>query len=405
MGSKKSNKKKIALLIAVVVILGVVLFGTATNYMGALKIKTGSTSGTKIASVPTTLTIVGSTVYSQEDQIAAQEENNLLIAVFKATAIGEDWTISKLSFSPTDSGGTNAANLVDCIDSMTLQDGTSTSVTATKSGSIFTFSGMNMLVPEDDSIYIELYADLATHSNDGGGLDSDDALYFTLSRNDFEATGTTSGKFTAISSATTTNATYVYRSTPTVANATSLGTSLIAGADQEVYRFTVAADSEGDIILGYMSLQTVVSGIETSNDLGYDISHWQIREHGTGAILGEGGYYDPDQATYLDLTMGGTTDGVTIPAGTSKTFSVFTDIYEDDDIGTMATISTRIYEDRSHEDTDGLNNIVASGLDNMIVGIVWSDLGSASGSHGTGIDEWMNGYKVQGMPVSYTTLS
>lgn len=395
MGSRKSNKKKrIAILVAAAIILGVVLFGTATNYLGALRIKP----------TPTTLTITDYTADPVEDQIAAQDTEDLLVARFKARATGEDWTISKLTFSPTDSTGTNAATLIDDVNSMTLSyEGASSSVTATKSGSEFIFSGMSILVPTDDFIAIELYADLDSHVLDGGELESDDALYFTLRRNGFKATGTTSGEFTAIPTVTTSNATYVYRSIPAVENATSLGTTLIAGSDMEIYRFTISADRSGSIVLGYMCFQLVTNGTELPGNL-------SLREHGSSEVIGWGAYNTTDQSAFMDLTMTGTTNGVTIPGGTSKTFSIYADIYEDTDNNTMTTVSTKIYNDISHVDTDVLNNIVATGEDDDglstgIVGIVWSDQGSQGGSHGTGISEWMNGYKVPGMPVSYVTLS
>lgn len=387
------------------------------------------------------LAIAEDTAVPLDDQIAAAETNDVLVARYRITATDEDFEITSMTFTPTDASNTagSSSTRSDALESLTIlyptdvdyPDTLDGEISVSMSGTNVTFNGLAMMVPEDDFITIELYADLAGHTNDGtGGLDSGDDLYFTINTGDydggmygsFEATGQVSGvaKTEAdFSDVTASNATYVYRTIPTVANSTSLSTALITGSDQEIYRFTVTAEDTYDVAMYYLSLDIASTGIleeggaSTLSNMTtaficqgtavYADAPLFIKEYGKSTVIGTGCYNASTNVANFDLnTSNGTvTSGVVVGRGATKTFSVYGDIFEDSDTSTTATLSTRLKEDTSHTATGTMGT--AYSLRGSDVGLVWSDYGS-TGWHGELTTEWMNGYKVPGMPVSYVTL-
>ncbi|KKT02096.1 MAG: hypothetical protein UV80_C0006G0086 [Candidatus Peregrinibacteria bacterium GW2011_GWF2_43_17] len=387
------------------------------------------------------LTIVEESADPVDDQIAVAETEDLLVARYRLTATDEDFQVTSMSFVPTDASNTvgSSTSRVDAITTLTLlyptdvnyPDTLDGSKVVTMSGTSMVFNGLIMMVPEDDSITIELYADLAGHQLDGlGDLDSGDDLYFTIntgdydggSHGDFAATGQVSGVTKTesdFSDVTAGNATYVYRTIPTIANAaTTMGTSLITGSDQEFYRFTITASDTYDVMTHYLSLDIESTGIleeggaNTLSNMttastcqgtsSYSTAPLFIKEYGHTTVVGTGCYDAVTNVANFDLNTnnGMITSGVVIGALATKTFSVFGDIHEDSDASTSATLSTRLKEDAAHVAMG-----TAYSLRGSDVGLIWSDSGYPSGEHGEGIAEWMNGYKVPGMPVSYVTLS
>jgi len=435
------TKKKWLIGGTILILLATLVIGASSNYLGAFKPKLTTAPSSIKTMEPATTKVKAGTLSVEKDasspvenQIAPGGEDDLLVARFKLTATDEDFEVDTMTFAVTNSSGSLSAgsSLADCVASLTLLYPTSLSTPSVLDGSTLSaIAGINsqltslgLMVPKDSHVYVELYADLADHSLEGGSLDSDDALSFTLNTSgtggEFEATGLTSGTTVTesdLGDITADTITYVYRTIPTVANATSLGSSLITGTDQEVYRFTVSADSNGDVVLQYVALQIATTGLETtgtnslSNDIScsdsYDYTNAPIyiTEHGKSTKVGIGCYNTATGTAAITMNVsssGGTNSGTVISAGNTKTFSVYADVYEDSSTSTAKTISTKIKADNNHVNAASVSSILSA---DPSVGLIWSDYGSASGTHGESTAEWMNGYKVPGMPVSYVTLS
>jgi len=211
----------------------------------------------------------------------------------------------------------------------------------------------------------------------------------------------------------------IYKEHPiTVSNATALGSSLVSGHDQEIYRFRVAAGSDADVNIYYLSFDintdglvvddgsknSLTNGVECSDDF-RDNPPMYITEYGKSTVVGVGCYDATDEIAKFNMNVsssGGINSGTVVSTSNSKTFSVYADVFEDSDTTTSKTISTRIHEDSSSAGIDTVNNILESATH---VGMIWSNYGSTSGTHGEETAEWMNGYEVNGMPLSYVTLN
>lgn len=187
-----------------------------------------------------------------------------------------------------------------------------------------------------------------------------------------------------------------------VANDTSIGTGLVFGADIEVYRFTATAVGDADIRIFKLGLD-----VSTNAIVGAD---WHVTEYGNGTVQGEGSYDANDGTVFIEFSNVNS-DGVELLANSTKTFSVFADVYSadefdpnDDDtdqdyLYVDEYISTRIHEDVTCVDATGANKVINAG--GGFVGLVWTD-----GTGGLGAAIWENGgCNVQGMPVAYWTMS
>ncbi|MBU1018880.1 S-layer homology domain-containing protein [Patescibacteria group bacterium] len=410
-----------------------------------------------------TVAIAEATASPVESQIAAQQTANLLVGRYKVTATDEDFEVTKMVFAPTNSAGagSTASGLYDNLVSLKLVYPTDATDPTTLDGEKLVslsntnaiFSGIGLAVPKDDSVYVELYATLTRHNLNSGGADSDDALYFTLNtgdgdgeaNGDFEAIGQGSGTgYTEdeLSDVTTTNVTYVYRTIPTVANDTAIGSSLVMGADQEVYRFTVSASSYEDVVVQYLTLDVSTTGITTgdaansltnmTSDVGataaevdyasgfcggptggvdtatYSNAAWYIEDRSNpGTVIGTGCFDSLNGYAKFELNSsnGSANSGMIVGQGATKTLSVYADLYDADGSTANESLSLRIHNDTTHRTTTGLVALKGTNIGNLAVtGMIWSDQGG-SGTHGSQTPEWLVGYKVPGMPVSYMTLS
>ena len=400
-----------------------------------------------------TLTIAEATSSLVSSQIQACGTQEVLVGKFKLSAVDEDFEVKIMTFTATgDVNGTaqaaapqtlkrDIANLKlkypdDLADPDTL-DGEEEEAMA---GSNVSFNDLGLFVPKDDYVYVELYADFNSHNLETGGAYSDDELQFVLNTGDvdgnvygnFEAVGQGSGTGyveSEISDIVLSNSTYLYRSVPTVANDTSLSSSLIASADSEVYQFTVESTSATeDLILMFLTLDVSPTGLVTggtANSLtnlddnptfasglclgtaDYSTAPWFI-EDGNGDVVGTGCYDSLNGLAKFDMThvnSSTVTSGTEI-SSTAKTFTVKADIYVDTDTSTTESLSIRIHNDTTYVAAADLTSIKSTSQTNeAVTGMIWSDRGYANGVDGEDTDEYMTGYKVDGMPVSYMTLT
>ena len=358
-----------------------------------------------------TLSVVEYTSDPVDDQIVAADTDDLLVGKFKLTAVDEDWEVDEMVFTVTDEAGssTAAADLVDNIDSMRLlyptdldsPDVLDGDMEVSVSGTNAVFTGLGAMVPEADYVVMELYVDLAQHALDGGSLDSDDEMYFALNTSDdygvFSAIARTSGAVmdeSDLDDVVTSNVTYVYRSVPIVAEDTSLGSSLVVdtGVPQEIYRFTIEADDNGDIIVSHMTFDILTTGVVLP------FASFDITEYGSTTSLGTVRFVPADGYVIVRFSR----PGVVVSAGSSSTFSIYADVIDRNPHRSNEMVAMRVHSGDDHVPVDTVP-AVWSALSR--VGMVWSDAGSQSGSHGGAVAEWMSGYEVEGLPMSYTVLN
>gem|GEM_PF-1393386 len=181
---------------------------------------------------------------------------------------------------------------------------------------------------------------------------------------------------------------YIRKTQPTLA-AQDLGTSKLTAGQQTLYKVTISADSKADVYLAQIKFD-VVESLSTATLAGY-----KLYVGGTEVLAAD-----------LNTLVGGATPEFRfasgtkwkVAAGSSKTIELKGTI-----TGSLVTndnVTVKIIEDAFHADAnaDTMATSVAAGDSNFI----WSD---NSGSPHTALTaDWFNGYKVNGLDTTSTTL-
>ncbi len=403
-----------------------------------------------------TLSVVENTATSISNQIVATGEEDVLVGRLKFSAADEAWTVNDVTLTADGKEAGVAADPADVVDNIysvkvkypTSADAPSTldgEETMVMSSTYVTFQDLGMAVPKDGDANMEIYITVNDHALEGSGpADSDDQLWMILltkdadSNGEFEAQGVSSNEVvseTSVADVTATNVTYVYRTIPTLANAGSL--SLVPGEDSEIYRFSVTAHENEDVVLQFVTLDISAVGLYTGGNAGNSLSNSAdtavtslyicndpgnytystvplfIKEYGEDSVIGTGCYVDGNGTArfWLRSDDGATTSGLIVGANNTKTLSVYADVYDSDGSTANESLSVRVKPDTSYLGYKTVAGYVHDAYmssvenDDTSTGLVWSDYGVQSGTHGETRAEWLNGYKVPGMPVSYVTIS
>lgn len=365
---------------------------TVTSGRGA--VMTLQTSGTVTvaddASDPSNTVVAGGT-------------SDVVVGQLRLTANNEDVDLTRLTFSITgvNSGGS------DEIDMLSLWNGNTKiaeiAPTST-SGTVFRLdAGEFRIAKGSTGAKLTLKA---TFANIGTGYpgDSGQGVDFNVADDDYEFRGVSSGSAVASGSQSGTfdgSEFTVYKSFPVVTQQ-SVGSTLNNGTDVVLYKFTVGADSHGDI--GFYEATfgvTTNSATVTNFKLYEDPSGVRQDLTSRGALgvsetitTGTGsGTHNVEINFYTDTsdTVAGT-EYRQIAAGASKTYQLE---------GTVSSavagssVSVKLLSDNAfpttYPDSGSAIDSVANGQDNFI----WSDLYMGNNSTtATGANEWTNGYRI-----------
>lgn len=342
------------------------------------------------------------------DRIVAASGSDVYVGSFSFTATEENFEVNELTVTFTDWSldFASAPSVTDAIDTVTITyptdynnpniiDGSATAVISGGTNAYFT--GLDFAVPEDDEVILLVYVDLAEHTNDGGTLDSGDDLHVALNNVNpyFTAIGMTSGvDYEDVDlGVVADNTVYVYRSVPVVAHAMLMNGSLVLGDDVEFYRFTVYADSNGNIQLSSMGFDFLTTGLDL------DLSQqWFIKDYDTGDVVGRIRYLPGRDALVARFFQG---QGQ-VQAGVMRTFSLHGYLDDADPLVADESLMVRVHEDTSDAGVGTVLDI--KNYFSGFAGMIWSDGGNVGG-HGLFQPEWMGGYKVVGFPMNYVSLS
>lgn len=176
--------------------------------------------------------------------------------------------------------------------------------------------------------------------------------------------------------------------TPRIAveTASSLGTTLVLGADQEVYRFTITAGNR-DVGIGYLGFDYIAPGVNLGDN-------WTVKETGEEDVLTDYYFYDDGYMAGLAAWQGG--EYITVDANTSKTFSVYLDVYDADPSLNNEQLGIRITNDAECSE-DSLQSILD--LCGNDTGIIWT-VEDPTDTNAI----WQNGYEVEGFPMPYLSM-
>jgi hypothetical protein len=203
-----------------------------------------------------------------------------------------------------------------------------------------------------------------------------------------KATGNEATKSGLDSAAT--KAQYVFKTKPTI-TWNDLTGSILNNSRANLFKFTVAADSKGDV--GFYKATFAVS----TNSV--DLANYKLYEFSTGADLSDtvldAGMERLTDAKYavnavIDTSlMGGAKEYTTIAAGTEKAYVLKADVTNWN--AANDSISVEMISDNAAATVDNTDAIEALANDNFI----WSDLNfEYSTPTATLTKEWVNGYKV-----------
>ncbi len=338
--------------------------------------------------------------------------SEVTLAKFRFTAQNEDLELKKIKVGVVNSGTAVSSNATaDEVSTLILYDGTTqlASSTLDSSTGLATFTGLSgFVVPKDSSKTLTVKADLNTIS---GGADSGASLYAFLSTSSFEMLGqNTITSFTTSTGCTTNKGCYgnrkvVYKTVPTIEVADAEDTLLSINSEEPLMKFTVTADSAEQVSIKKITLQISVTNATVSLDTLGDIAIKDLTNnvwyrtsdstltHTTTSDIGDG------ESATSTITFADT-GGVTIAAGSSVTFQVYVNVTA---LGSgSASVQGKLVLHSSEESapaTPAAYSSISSGNNYFI----WSD--NSAVPHSESSSDWLNGYKVEGMPTSAKTIS
>ena len=347
---------------------------------------------------------------TREGLVVAGDE--VVLAKFRFTAQDEDLELKKIKIGVVDTyGSTTSDNTADEVSMLKLYDGSTllAEQPLDSSTGLATFTGLSgFVVPKDSSKVLTVKAQLNSISEGSEGADSGTSLYAFLSRESgFEMLGqNTITTFSTSTGCVGTKGCYgnrkvVYKTVPTIEVADAEETLLSAG-EEPLMKFTVTADDAENVSIKRIALQISVNNATVSLDELGDIAIkdltnnvWYRYEdsnlsHTTTSNISSG-----STTTIITFTDEG---GVTIAAGSSVTFQVYINV---DTVGTnSASVQGKLVL-ATGEDTNPAKGTVDALDDNYY--FIWSD--NSVLDHSDSSSDWINGYKVEGLPTPAKTIS
>jgi hypothetical protein len=250
-----------------------------------------------------------------------------------------------------------------------------------------TFAGLNFAVPKNDSADIDVYVTIPKIDD---GAHTGAAISAVIDYNEgFKATDSAGSPTTSVGSADLNSAAssgygtvYVKKSVPTL---TRLATGYTSGDDTVaagagLYRFTIAADSNGAIEWRKISFAVATSGASFTNFTLYDVtgSATAVNSSAVAAVNTSG-----NVVIYVDTVNSNTVHSVSSSGG-AKTYELRAAAVTGwGDAGDSVTVSF----------TEDTSAVVAQSSAALSDNMIWSD--RASTSHTTITSDWTNGYLVK----------
>lgn len=335
-----------------------------------------------------------------ESRIVLAGNTDETLAKYKFTATNEDLKLTKMRVQLSN-------NTSEEVASLALYDGSTKltgDVVPTNDSTIyadFNSFTQDFIIPKDSSKTLTVKANLNTVS---AGASSGTTITASLVYGtNFEVRGVNSN--TVITSVGSSNvdgrAMTVRKTKPTLVENSLANVNIVNNTENEIYNFSVTADSKEDVAIKTMRLSATLTDNGTDQELkGVGVKLYRNGSDITSLLSG-GAITDlTENANTVVLTFAseeviakGSTNTYTLRA-TLQGYSVGT---EDD------SITVKLNNDSAlTPNTNTVANIelAAAGLKNFI----WSDMSSSSHNHASSAD-WTNGYQVKNLPFSGKTMN
>lgn len=301
------------------------------------------------------------------------------VGVFTFDALYEDIEVQKIGF--TISGSTNTYHNIDWLQ---LYEGSTKLGEIQVTGANATITPADLVVPQNSSKTLTLKA--VTHKV--GTLESGNSgENFTVTITGVEAKGNSTGSTSVAKDGLDnvgTTAKYIYKTVPTV---TKVSLSGMANGNQDLYKFTVTADSKGDVGFAKATFKITTTSVTVTNLKLYEdgVDKVETAINATSAESTAGGV---DVFNILFDTGVGK-EYMLVGAGETKTYVLKGDVTGWDSSASMQI--QMLSDNDAVSSLDTLDEIDKGAQDNFI----WSDLFLGYNSTtATSANEWTNGYKV-----------
>ncbi len=405
------------------------IVGTVTTSTTGTGLTTGSSVSVGSTATLQTITVSASTLTVTQNTGSTPDNANIIagasmvkVGSFRFTTQYSSYTVDKMEVMVPANAATSVASV-----SIKYKDLAGTEQTATQSLNLSSgvqthatavFTGLSFYIGADTNRDVDVYVNVPTVQS---GATSGRGINVLLSANEgFNAIDSAGNADTSLattnvdSSATSGKGTlYVRKSIPTIAAGTAPSSSLTAGTNQVLGRFTVSADAAGDVdwgqvIFSVTKTSAVTIGATTT------VAVWDV----TGSATQVAGTFATTTGNLtggLDAFGGASTGGSlhfrpttvqTISAGSTRTYELR------GTVGGLASgsnsISVSIPANTSSASANAAFSSVAGTLGTAgNASFVWSDwsIPTTHASTPTTAADWINDYLVKTLPIDIGTRS
>lgn len=315
------------------------------------------------------------------------------MAQYTFSAANEGFTIDKLKLKVSNNFATTTAAVSVKYKNKAGVDQTSTQVftaSAALANATATFTGLTLYVPANGDASVDVYVDMTSLSSNGrSGATGQVSLDWNEG---FNATGDSGTSATTVGSADLTgNSFYNRKSKPTFA-------ILDAGTTPttKLFRFSVVADSAGNIDIKQLAFNVVTSGCDVTQMYLYDPN---ASNQLTTTPVDPTANASSGNVSLLDGTAqagSGTDNNVLTIGTTAKIYEVRGTVTGFGDSGDSISVSFK--QDASVGATTNAFTAGADGGYAAAEGNIWSD--RSASAHTTATSDWTNGFLLKDMTTS-----
>jgi hypothetical protein len=340
--------------------------------------------------------------------IAAAGTTGVVLGRYKLAATNEDITVQRIGLGL--GSITASSSPADLIQVSLWVDGSQVGTAQFNGTSRFATSTLSQqfTVEKDDTKIVEVRGDLRAHgpseSSNPGAL-----LTVDIDTNSTNTQGVgTSGSTINATGSTAVAGVRVFNSFPTVAQQTSgMSSTLIAQSGVDLYRFSVKANTTGDIALNELTVNVATSSVSTTNGT-TTVTNLKVFAYTDSSFANavSGSSFTDGQVNTTTATLLSNGNNVeafvaplTIPAGQIYYFRVVGDVTQvAGTTGSAGTVTTKIIGDSAYP---SLASTLLSAYVTTLGNFIWSPL-STTTSAAAANEDWTNGYRVSGLPSAGT---
>ncbi|MDD3285479.1 MAG: hypothetical protein PHG95_02490 [Patescibacteria group bacterium] len=338
-----------------------------------------------------------------ESRIVLAGNTDETLAKYKFTATNEDLKLTKMRVQLS-------ANTSEEVASLALYDGSTKltgDVVPTNGATIyadFNSFTQDFIVPKDSSKTLTVKANLNTVSA-GAASGTTIAASLVFDTN-FEVRGVNSNTvITSVGAANVDGRSMTVRKTKaTLVENAIANTNIVNGSEQEIYNFSVSADSKEDVAMKQLKFAVSLTDNVGTTDNTLAATGLKLYRNGSDITSLVGAMANLSEAS-TGITVAFTGEEV-IAKGSTNVYSLratltgYTTGADDD------SITVKLNSDSSADlvsGTAGTQNTVAFATIDQNDNFVWSD--NSATSHSLTSLDWTNGYQVKNLPFSGKTMN